>query len=67
MLIDGFNDAWNIISAIYLMVEDESTNTISFRMMVKGNLPHLYYIFCKPELLGTEFKTVPCSVTGLLL
>ena len=33
----------------------------------KGNLPFLYYIFRKPEPLGTEFKTVDCSITGALV
>ena len=33
----------------------------------RGNLPHLYYILCKPELLGEEFKTVACYATGALL
>ena len=35
--------------------------------MAKGNLLHLSYIFRKPDPLGTEFKTVACSVTGALL
>ena len=32
-----------------------------------GNLPHLSCILCKPEPLGTEFKVVADSVTGMLL
>jgi len=32
-----------------------------------GNLPHLSYILRKPEPLGTEFKNVCCSKTGVLL
>ena len=31
------------------------------------NLPHLSYIFCKMEPLGTDFKTVACSIIGALL
>ena len=46
---------------------DESMSAIMFRTTSKGNLPHLSYIFRKPEPLGTEFKTVACSVTGELL
>ena len=40
---------------------------VIFRTTAKGNLPHLSYIFRKPEPLGTDFKTVDCSVTGALL
>ena len=42
-------------------------SAIRFWTTEKGNLPHLSYIFRKPEPLGTEFKTVYCSVTGALL
>ena len=42
-------------------------SVIRFQTTAKGNLPHLSYIFWKPEPLGTEFKTVACSVTGALL
>ena len=42
-------------------------SAIRFRTTAKGNLPHLSYIFRKPDPLGTEFKTVACSVTGALL
>ena len=42
-------------------------SAILFRTTEKGNLPHLSYIFRKPELLGTKFKTVACYVTGALL
>ena len=67
MLIDGFNEACNNITASSLKVGDESTSAISFRTTAKGNLNHLYYIFHKPEPLGKEFKTVTRSVTGVLL
>ena len=42
-------------------------SAIRFWTMAKGNLPHLSYIFRKPEPLGIEFKTVACSVTWALL
>ena len=42
-------------------------SAIRFHTTAKGNLPHLSYIFRKPEPLGTEFKTVAYSVTGTLL
>ena len=65
--IDGFNTASKNIAASFLKVGDESMSAIRFLKTAKGNLPHLSYIFRKPEILGTEFKTVACSVTGELL
>ena len=50
-----------------MKVGDESMIAIQFWTTVKGNLPHLSYIFQKLETLGTEFKIVACSVTGALL
>ena len=58
LLIGGFNMACKNIAAIFLKVGYESTSAIRFRTKAKGNLPHFSYIFCKPEPLGTEFKTV---------
>ena len=42
-------------------------SVIRFRTTSKGNLPHLYYIFRKPEPLVTELKAVVCYVTGSLI
>ena len=67
MLIDGFNAACNNIAEIFLKVGDESMSAIRFRTTAKGNLPHLSYIFRKPEPPGTEFNKVACSITGSLL
>ena len=58
LLIDGFNGACSNISSIYLKVRDESMSAMRLCTIPKGDLPHLSYIFCKPEPLGTEFKTV---------
>ena len=66
-LFDGFNTACKNIAASFLKVGDESMSAICFRKTAKGNLPHLSYIFRKLEPLGTNFKTVACSVTGALL
>ena len=66
-LIDGLNEACNNISASYMKVGDESMSAIRFWTTAKGNLPHLSYIFRKPEQLGTYFKTVTCYVTTDLL
>ena len=67
MLINGFNVACNNISASFLKVGDEFMSEIRFQTTAKGNLPHLSYIFRKAEPLGTEFKTVACSITRYLL
>ena len=66
-LFYGFNTACKNIAASFLKVGDELMSAIQFRTTAKGNLPHLSYIFWKPEPLSTEFKTVACSVTGALL
>ena len=42
-------------------------STIQFCTTSKGNLPHLSYIFRKPEPFGAEFKKFACSVTGSLI
>ena len=64
MLVYIFNETRKSISASYLKVRDESMSAIIFWITEKGNLPHFYYIFRKPDPLGTEFKKVTCSVTG---
>ena len=50
-------------SQFEIFLGDKSMSAIRFRTTAKGNLPHLSYIFRKAEPLGTEFKTVACSVT----
>ena len=42
-------------------------SAIRFGTTVKGGLPHLSFIFRKPEPLGTEFNNVTCYVTGALI
>ena len=66
-MTDGFNAAYKNIAAIFLKVGDESMSENRFRTTDQGNLPHLSYIFRKPDPLGTEFKKVACYVTGALL
>ena len=34
---------------------------------MKGDLPHLSYIFCKSESLVTYFNNVDCYVTDALI
>ena len=67
LLIYGFNMACNNIAASFLKVWNESMSALRFQKTAKGNLPHLSYILRKTDPLGTEFKTVACSVTGALL
>ena len=67
MLIDGLNVACNNIYASSLKVGDESMSAILYQKMAKGYLPHLSYIFWKPDPLGKEFNKVACAVTGPLL
>ena len=67
LLIDGFNGVRKNIASSFLKVGDESMSAIRFRTTSKGNLPHLSYIFRKPDPLGTEFNKVACYVTGDLI
>ena len=67
LLIYGFNVACSNIAASYLKVVDESMNAIRFHTTSEENLPHFYYIVCKQDQLGTDFKTVACSVTVSLI
>ena len=67
MLINGINEECKNIPAIYLKVGGDSMSAILFRTTAKGNLPHLSYIFRKPEPLSTELKTVAYYVTGALV
>ena len=66
-LSNGFITACKNIDVSYLKVGDDSMSEIRFRTTAKGNLPHLSYILRKLEPLGTDFKTVICSVTGAFL
>ena len=67
LLIDGFNEACSNIVTSYLKVGYESMSSLQFCTTSKGDLPQLSYIFRKLEPLGTEFKMVPCSITGALI
>ena len=63
LLRDGFKNSCSNIAASYLKVGDDSMSAIQFCTMSKGDLPHLSYIFHKPEPLGTYFKMVAFYVT----
>ena len=67
MFIGLFNVACLNIAVSYLKFRDDSTSVIQFHTTLKGDLPQFSYILRKPEPLGTEFKTVACSITGALI
>ena len=67
MLIDGFNAECKNIASNFLKFGYEFMSAIRFCTTAKGDLPHLSYIFRKPEPLETDFNTVACYVTGALL
>ena len=66
-LIGGFNYACNNIAASYLKVGCDSMSDIRSRTRAKGSLPHLSYIFRKPDPMWTEFKTVVYYVKDALI
>ena len=57
-LIDRFNESRGKIASGKEKNVDESMSAIIFRTTPKGDLPHYFYIFRKPEPLGTETKNV---------
>ena len=65
--IDGFNETCKNMSTRSMNVRDDTMSKIGFLTTAIGDLPHLSYIFRKLEPLETEFNTVACSVTGVLL
>jgi hypothetical protein len=66
-LVNDFNDTVkrNFAASDQLCL-DESMSPWRPRKTKKGNLPHLSYIERKPKPIGTEFKSVACSVTGII-
>ena len=62
--IDGFNETCKNMSTRSMNVRDDTMSKIGFLTTAIGDLPHLSYIFRKPEPLGTEFNTFEFSVTG---
>ena len=51
----------------YVKVLDESMSAFRPRTTKTGGLPNLTWMIRKPEPLGTEFKTVCCSITGVMI
>jgi hypothetical protein len=66
--VEAFNEnRQNSVLASFLKTMDESMSAFRPRTTRFGDLPHLSFILRKPEPLGTEFKTVACSETGMIL
>lgn len=65
--VDKFNAnrKLNFLSSL-LLTGDETMSAQRPRKTKTGGLPHLSYIFRKPEPLGTEFKNVACAATGVM-
>ena len=51
----------------HVKVLDESMSAWCSRTSKNGGLPNISYIIRKPEPLGTEFKTVCCQLTGVMI
>ena len=67
LLVQSYDKVFKKIAASYLKDGNYSIGAIHFWTIVKGDLPHLSYIFENTESLGTEFNNVACYVTGLLI
>ena len=66
--MDEFNaNRIKTVAASRYKTMDESMSAFRPRKTKNGNLPHLSFIFRKPEPLGTELKTVGCSKTKIML
>ena len=64
-LVDGFNDVRaQKVAAAHCKILDETMSGWSPTTTKYGGLPFLSFILRKPTPLGTEFKTVACSVLG---
>ena len=66
--VDAFNkNRKRAVAAGNDKVFDESMSAWCHQSTKAGGLPNLSFIMRKPEPLGTEFKVVCCSVTGMAL
>ena len=66
--ISDFNEIRNShITSSWVKSLDESMSAWRPRTSKNGGLPNISYIIRKPEPLGTEFKTVCCPVSGVMI
>ena len=67
-LVNDFNSAVRRnFSASDKICMDESMSPFRPHQSQRANLPHLSYILRKPKTLGTEYKCVTCSDSGIIL
>jgi hypothetical protein len=65
LLVDGYNNnRHDWVAASVRKMLDESMSAFRPRTSKTGCFPNISYILRKPEPLGTEFKTIACTVTG---
>ena len=55
------------VLAHFLKVADETMSAFRPQTKKTGNLPHLSFIQRKPEDLGTELKTMACSLSKIMI
>ena len=55
------------VLAHFFKLADETISTFCLQTTKIGNLPHLFFIQCKPEYLGTELKILCCVLTNIIL
>ena len=68
LLVYGFNKNHHFrVAASCKKIMDESMSAWKPRTTPLGGLPFLSFILWKPKPLGTEFKNIACSVTGIML
>jgi len=66
--VNEFNEIRNeLVQSSHVKVLDESMSAWHPRTSKNGGLPNISYIIRKPEPLGTEFKTVCCQSTGVMI
>ena len=67
-LLEGFNrNRKTKFAASATKTDDESMSAFTPQTTPTGGLPTISFIKRKPEPLGTEFKTVCCAYTGVML
>ena len=67
-LINGFNQNRRMkFAGSATKTDDETMSALVPRTTPTGGLPTISFIKRKPEPLGTEFKTVCCASTGVML
>jgi Transposase IS4 len=67
-LVEEFNkNRSRVVAASRIKVQDESMSAWKPRKDKNGGLPNISFIKRKPKPLGTEFKSVACGKTGIML